>query len=247
MDFPPPSITILTNIGNELLTNESFYQSVLTCASQLGLSYLWHRKTVVLPKETSELKGLYQVQWSPINENLEQEDKSEHDGEEPKPICYKFRKRPHCKRQHPDLVKVSPNKRIKIVIPNSLTAKNHVAKSKDELKLLQIQPENYGSFKVLRNYKGRRNPPSNRLYLKNLDKKCEKTDLVDLFLSFVQNLGDLRIQTFDPKGKMRGQAFVTFPTISSAKEALEHCNMILLNEKPLVIDFAKPEPNHAKL
>ena len=36
-------------------------------------------------------------------------------------------------------------------------------------------------------------------------------------------------------GRMKGQAFVTFPSIESAREALVTVNGYILNEKPIVV------------
>jgi len=48
---------------------------------------------------------------------------------------------------------------------------------------------------------------------------------------------DLEIQIMD--GRMKGQAFVTFPTILAAEEAVNQTNGYTLRGKPMVLSFSK--------
>lgn len=41
------------------------------------------------------------------------------------------------------------------------------------------------------------------------------------------------------EGRMKGQAFITFPKVKQASEALEDVNGYILNDKPMVIAFGK--------
>lgn len=38
---------------------------------------------------------------------------------------------------------------------------------------------------------------------------------------------------------MKGQAFVTFPTVAQAQRALKEVNGYILNDKPMVIQFGR--------
>ena len=45
--YPPPSITILSNLANQLLIDEQFYLEVLNLATKFGHSSIYHRKVIV--------------------------------------------------------------------------------------------------------------------------------------------------------------------------------------------------------
>jgi len=47
----------------------------------------------------------------------------------------------------------------------------------------------------------------------------------------------LQIQVMD--GKMKGQAFITFPTIEHARQALHETTGYLFSDKPMIVQFAK--------
>ncbi|GJQ78822.1 hypothetical protein Trydic_g2664 [Trypoxylus dichotomus] len=78
--------------------------------------------------------------------------------------------------------------------------------------------------------------PSNILYLKNLPKCIKDADLDTLFSRFTS---DNTILFKIMGGKMRGQAFVTFPDIDMATEALHAVNGIHINGKPIIIEFGR--------
>ena len=45
--YPPPSITILSNLANQLLIDEQFYLEVLNLARKFGHSSIYHRKVII--------------------------------------------------------------------------------------------------------------------------------------------------------------------------------------------------------
>ena len=45
--YPPPSITILSNLANQLLIDEQFYLEVLNLARKFGHSSIYHRKVIL--------------------------------------------------------------------------------------------------------------------------------------------------------------------------------------------------------
>lgn len=48
------------------------------------------------------------------------------------------------------------------------------------------------------------------------------------------------------EGRMKGQAFVTFPQVKQASEALEDTNGYILHDKPMVIAFGKVKKEQPK-
>ncbi|KAM9373750.1 RNA-binding protein 41 [Phaethornis superciliosus] len=80
--------------------------------------------------------------------------------------------------------------------------------------------------------------PSKVLYLKNLAPRVTMEDLVSLFARF-QKEDSPPIQFRLLSGRMRGQAFITFPDIQSAQDAMLLVNGYNLQGKPLVAEFGK--------
>ncbi|XP_042334089.1 LOW QUALITY PROTEIN: RNA-binding protein 41 [Sceloporus undulatus] len=80
--------------------------------------------------------------------------------------------------------------------------------------------------------------PSQVLYLKNLSRRVTAEDLLSIFARF-QEEGGPQVQFRLLSGRMRGQAFLTFPSISMAQAALQLANGFHLLGKPLVIEFGK--------
>ena len=85
--------------------------------------------------------------------------------------------------------------------------------------------------------------PSCRLYIKNLHKKVSEKDLQHIFGMFIDcknqdelNMFDVRLMT---QGRMKGQAFVGFPSIASASRAVKLTNGFQLFGKPMIVSFAR--------
>lgn len=76
------------------------------------------------------------------------------------------------------------------------------------------------------------------LYLKNLSPRVTERDLVSLFARFQEKKGP-PIQFRMMTGRMRGQAFITFPNTEIAWQALRLVNGYKLRGKILVIEFGK--------
>ncbi|XP_045495782.1 RNA-binding region-containing protein 3-like [Colias croceus] len=102
----------------------------------------------------------------------------------------------------------------------------------------------YSDMKLLPVFKNY-NPgePSMRLYIKNLAKSTTERDVKRVYKGYIENLSDEEQNGFDVRvmqeGRMKGQAFVTFPSIKIAETALNETNGYLLNDKPMVVQFAR--------
>ena len=89
--------------------------------------------------------------------------------------------------------------------------------------------------------------PSTKLYLRNMVKDVTADDILKLFGCFFDNddqakeqvrfisvmRRSLEIRVME--GRMKGQAFVTFPSVELAREALTTVNGYLLRDKPVVV------------
>lgn len=85
--------------------------------------------------------------------------------------------------------------------------------------------------------------PSMRLYVKNLAKTVTEQDLKRIYKRYVESMTDEEMTGFDVRvmqeGRMKGQAFVTFPNEELAETALNESNGYLLKDKPMVVQFAR--------
>lgn len=85
--------------------------------------------------------------------------------------------------------------------------------------------------------------PSMRLYIKNLAKSVTEQDVKRIYKLYVEDCIDENQTGFDVRvmqeGRMKGQAFVTFPSVDIAEVAMNETNGYLLKEKPMVVQFAR--------
>eukprot|EP01126_Amoeba_proteus_P053732 TRINITY_DN6569_c0_g1_i5.p1 TRINITY_DN6569_c0_g1~~TRINITY_DN6569_c0_g1_i5.p1 ORF type:complete len:255 (-),score=54.01 TRINITY_DN6569_c0_g1_i5:123-887(-) len=81
--------------------------------------------------------------------------------------------------------------------------------------------------------------PSSTLYIKNLNEKIKKNELRRaLYLLFTQ-FGPVLDVIAQKTTKMRGQAFVVFPDIVTATNAMRECQNFYFFEKNMEIQYAK--------
>lgn len=110
----------------------------------------------------------------------------------------------------------------------------------------RISKEEMSQQKAFNNYSY--GEPSCKLYLRNMVKDVTETDLLQLFGCFFDSddlakeyliifglymFRNLQIRVME--GRMRGQAFVTFPSVELAREALTTVNGYILKDKPIVV------------
>lgn len=102
----------------------------------------------------------------------------------------------------------------------------------------------YSDMKILPVFKNYHpGQPSMRLYIKNLAKTVTEQDVKRIYKRYVEKLSEEELIGFDVRvmqeGKMKGQAFVTFPSERIAEAALHETNGYLLKDKPMVVQFAR--------
>lgn len=85
--------------------------------------------------------------------------------------------------------------------------------------------------------------PSMRLYIKNLARTATEQDVKRIYKQYIENLSEEEQNSFDVRvmqeGRMKGQAFVTFPSLKIAETALNETNGFLLKDRPIVVQFAR--------
>ncbi|XP_057394181.1 RNA-binding protein 41 isoform X1 [Balaenoptera acutorostrata] len=114
----------------------------------------------------------------------------------------------------------------------------------DEIQRNRLSEEEIRKIPVFSSY----NPgePNKVLYLKNLSPRVTEGDLVSLFARFQEKKGP-PIQFRMMTGRMRGQAFITFPNTEIAWQALRLVNGYKLRGKILVIEFGKNKKQQSDL
>lgn len=113
--------------------------------------------------------------------------------------------------------------------------------TKKELLRNRISYSDMRILPVFKNYHP--GQPSMRLYVKNLGKQVTEQDVKRIYRRYIENLSEEKQIGFDVRvmqeGRMKGQAFVTFPSVEIAETALHETNGFLLKEKPMVVQFAR--------
>lgn len=116
----------------------------------------------------------------------------------------------------------------------------------EELKGGKLPPEEILSLPMFKNYTA--GNPSPVLYIKNLSKDVVADDFYFVFGSLFGG-NDAAKTSLNVKlmqeGRMRGQAFITFPSIELAQDALNLVNGYVFKGKPMIIQFGR-NPGAAK-
>ncbi|XP_007507074.1 RNA-binding protein 41 [Monodelphis domestica] len=108
--------------------------------------------------------------------------------------------------------------------------------SEDDIERNRLSEEDIRKIPMFASYSP--GEPNKVLYLKNLSPRVTEKELVSLFARFQEKKGPL-IQFRVLTGRMKGQAFVTFPNMEMAQQALLLVNGYNLLGKTLVIEFGK--------
>lgn len=110
----------------------------------------------------------------------------------------------------------------------------------EELESGKLPPEEILSLPMFKNYKA--GNPASVLYVKNLAKDVISDDFYFIFGSLFGSIeaakSGLSIKLMQ-EGRMRGQAFVTFPSVELAHRALNLVNGYVFKGKPMIIQFGR--------
>lgn len=105
----------------------------------------------------------------------------------------------------------------------------------------KILPEEILNMNQFKNYK--QGDQTNRIYIKNIGKQVTTDELFFIFKRFIRHCTDEEKATLDirhmKEGRMKGQAFVTFPNENIAEKALKCVHGYILQDKPMVIQYGK--------
>ncbi|KAI4386660.1 hypothetical protein MLD38_004575 [Melastoma candidum] len=110
----------------------------------------------------------------------------------------------------------------------------------DELEKGRLPPEEILSLPMFKNYTA--GNPAPVLYIKNLAKDVIMEDFYYIFGSLFGNVHEaksgMNVKLMQ-EGRMRGQAFVTFPSVELAHRALNLVNGYVFKDKPMIIQFGR--------
>lgn len=113
--------------------------------------------------------------------------------------------------------------------------------SAQQIKSSKMDPNDLALLSQMKNYeKGER---SNRLYIKNLAKSTTEEDLAFVFKRFIRQCDESQKEKFQirlmKEGRMKGQAFVTFPTDRAAERALDQTHGFVLHDRPMITQYGR--------
>ncbi|CAI9096942.1 OLC1v1033206C1 [Oldenlandia corymbosa var. corymbosa] len=117
----------------------------------------------------------------------------------------------------------------------------------EEIKSGKLPPEEILSLSMFKNYVA--GNPSPVLYIKNLAKDVVNDDFYFVFGSLFGSIDVAKsslVVKLMQEGRMRGQAFITFPSVELAQSALNLVNGYVFKGKPMIIQFGR-NPGAAKL
>ncbi|GAB4834098.1 hypothetical protein Ancab_032351 [Ancistrocladus abbreviatus] len=116
----------------------------------------------------------------------------------------------------------------------------------EEIQSQKLPPQEILSLPMFKNYSA--GNPACVLYIKNLAKDVVPDDFNFIFGSLFGSISEaksgLSVKLMQ-EGRMRGQAFVTFPTVELAHHALNLVNGYVFKGKPMIIQFGR-NPASAK-
>jgi len=131
-----------------------------------------------------------------------------------------------------------PNKEESFIGPELSDVNTRVvAIPKDVIFKSRINLDEILAMEKFKEYKAGKE--SHVLYIKNISKNVIDKDLARLFCRFYSAIDNKHVKYKVMKGRMRGQAFVTFSDEHTAKEALLLCNGYKLYDKPIIISYGK--------
>lgn len=115
-----------------------------------------------------------------------------------------------------------------------------------ELESNRIPTDKWSEYPVFKNY-SMGDHQSHRLYVKNIHRKVLLRDLYRLFARYIHLDNYDHVDKFGivymEKGRMRGQAFVTYPEVTQASLALTSTNGFMFHDRPIVVQYGRCSTN----
>lgn len=148
-------------------------------------------------------------------------------------------------QMQPVTAKVVPTEKNTVEGVFATPASERNCVSRQDIMKHRISKEEMAQHKAFSNYAyGESN---SKLFIRNLAKDTTEDDILRIFGCFFDNDDEAKKSIFGfiliyrqleikiMTGRMKGQAFVTFPSIESAREALVTVNGYVFKDKPIVV------------
>ncbi|KAM8713080.1 hypothetical protein ACLKA7_013404 [Drosophila subpalustris] len=265
--YPPIDADILANINDALQSDKRFYTQVLHLMNRMNLSPPFGPRSAGFNLKATQNTHTIATQTETIASESESEleSESEHvqlrDLQLKRPrasvITEQYRKRARqliqlAARQASRPVETTErmdmptssvatwphHPKIELKLPSTLPS---VASSNKELPLERMSVEELELLAVYNNYK--QGEPSNKLYIKNLDKSVTESQLRAVYARYAP-ADSLDIKVMQ-QGRMKGQAFVTFQQLEDTAvvvaKALTETNGLLWQQKPMIVCYGKQQ------
>ncbi|KAH0850702.1 hypothetical protein HID58_095318, partial [Brassica napus] len=265
--YPPPDANILANITNALIAVPPLYTQVLHLMNKMNLPppFRLALPTPPLPKAAQQ----------PTEVDHQSSSESEMESDEVWLFMSCLYSTNLVKWLHAKLIlikitqKVAQDERkedIELEGPAEEEPREEASNLKpfaslEELEKGRLPPQDILSLPMFKNYTA--GNPSLVLYIKNLAKMLSLMISITYLLYFGTHVGSqfgsieaaksslgvrlmqvIRLST-DFRGRMRGQAFLTFPSVEVAHRALNLVNGFVFKGKPMIIQFGR-NPGSAK-
>ncbi|KAL0334496.1 UNVERIFIED_CONTAM: U11/U12 small nuclear ribonucleoprotein [Sesamum radiatum] len=229
--YPPPDGNILTNIVNALIAVPRFYTQVLHLMNKMNIPAPFRKALPTPPLPVSV--PVPSPPPPPSSEtNMEHLSSSESEMESSDEIKI-VPKQVQPEPRHDDAGKEVQEPRLE-------TLDHEPYVTLEELNSGKLPPEEILSLPRFKNYTA--GDPSPVLYIKNLAKDVVVDDFYFIFGSLFGSIdaakSNLSVKLMQ-EGRMRGQAFITFPTVELARNALNVANGYVFKGKPIVIQFGR--------
>ncbi|KAH8253909.1 hypothetical protein KR032_007547 [Drosophila birchii] len=258
--YPPINAEILARIGQQLQVNKGFYNQVLHLMNRMNLEPPFEKRSSSVLLVNNHQNVATQTEAVPSDPESELESEEEEPGRTweakrqrllPAAASEKMLKRTrHMLQQaaaqqgasHSNPQTEAPKANLKatkieLKLPETLKPikskqETPVALSEKRLTTSELQ-----ALPIYKNYN--RGEPSNKLYIKNLDKSVDEPQLRELYSRFAA-AANLDIKVMQ-QGRMKGQAFVTFLNEAQASEALSATNGLVWHHKPMIVCYGKQQ------
>ncbi|XP_034686348.1 U11/U12 small nuclear ribonucleoprotein 65 kDa protein-like isoform X3 [Vitis riparia] len=236
--YPPPDGNILTNIVNALIAVPRFYVQEVD-----GKAY-----SPGPPRETKPGRKCVKRE-AIVGPGVDKDVAHEAVGVKPATLVPK--EIPMIKKKNPVLqIKIAPKVITEHKDECSIMKESEDSEKEDfdlkhyatleELKNGKLPPEEILSLPMFKNYMA--GNPAPVLYIKNLAKDVIVDDFYFIFGSLFGSVdaakSGLSVKLMQ-EGRMRGQAFVTFPSVELAHHALNVVNGYVFKGKPMIIQFGR--------
>ncbi|XP_042381459.1 U11/U12 small nuclear ribonucleoprotein 65 kDa protein-like isoform X1 [Zingiber officinale] len=168
-----------------------------------------------------------------------------------KPVSLVPKEIPVIRKKNPVLqIKVAPKPVLKETMEKDMCVKepaldnehfeHSLIATPQEIESGKLPPEEILSLPMFKNYSP--GDPASVLYIKNLAKDVVVDDFYFIFGSLFGSIEAARVGLtikLMQEGRMRGQAFVTFPSVDLAQHALNLVNGYVFKGKPIIIQFGR--------